>query len=68
VLNTQVWKGGDKMAKFVIYKDAKDEFRWRFKADNGEIIATSSEGYKAKADCQHGIDIVKRQGPSAAVE
>ena len=27
------------------------EWRWRIKADNGRIIASSSEGYKNKQDC-----------------
>ena len=35
-------KGG---MTFEIYKDAKDEFRWRLKAGNGKIMAT---GHSAK--------------------
>lgn len=27
------------------------EWRWRIKANNGKIIAASSEGYKNKQDC-----------------
>ena len=30
--------------------DAKD-WRWRLRAANGKIIATSGEGYKRKAAC-----------------
>jgi len=56
------------MAKFEVYKDKAGEFRWRFTASNGNILATSSEGYKAKADCKHGIDLVKKDGPAAPVE
>jgi hypothetical protein len=57
------------MAKFQIFKDAKGEFRWRLRAGgNNEIIATSGEGYKAKADCQHGIELVKRDAPAAPVD
>lgn len=33
------------MAKFVVYKDAAGQYRWRFKADNGRTIADSGEGY-----------------------
>jgi uncharacterized protein YegP (UPF0339 family) len=47
---------------FLIYKDAKGEYRWRFQAANTKIIADSGEGYKKKADCQHGIDLVKASG------
>ena len=45
--------------KYEIYQDTKSEWRWRYKAGNGEIIAVSSEGYKEKRDCAHGIDLVK---------
>jgi uncharacterized protein YegP (UPF0339 family) len=56
------------MARFELYKDNAGEFRWRFVSTNGRIIATSSEGYKAKGDCQNGIDLIKREGPVAEVE
>ena len=36
-----------KHPKFEVYTDKAGEFRFRLKATNGEIIATS-EGYKAK--------------------
>ena len=42
------------MAKFEIYKDIKEEFRFRLKANNGKIIL-ASEGYKTKAGCNYGI-------------
>ena len=56
------------MTRFQIFKDARGEFRWRLRAGNNEIIATSGEGYKAKVDCQHGIDLVKRDASAAAVD
>ena len=56
------------MSKFQIYKDRKGEYRWRLRARNGEIIADSNEGYSSKASCKHGIDLVKEQAASAAVE
>jgi uncharacterized protein YegP (UPF0339 family) len=56
------------MAKFQIYKDKAREWRWRFRADNGEIIADSSEGYVNKSDCRTGIDLVKTKAPGAQVE
>ena len=52
--------------KFEMYKDKADEYRFRLKARNGEIIATS-EGYKAKASCLNGIDSVRRNAPDAEV-
>lgn len=45
--------------KFHIYKDHKDEWRWRLKSANGKIIADSGEGYSSKQACQHGISLVK---------
>lgn len=44
---------------FLIYKDAKGEYRWRYQASNTKIIADSGEGYKKRADCVRGIDLVK---------
>ncbi|MCX7900355.1 MAG: DUF1508 domain-containing protein [Methylocystis sp.] len=54
--------------KFELYKDAKGEYRWRLKALNGNIIATSSEGYKTKGDCEHAIKLVQGSGSASVVE
>lgn len=35
-----------------IYEDSSGEWRWRRKARNGEIIATSGEGYTRKDDAE----------------
>jgi uncharacterized protein len=56
------------MAKFYIYKDAKGEYRWRLRANNGRIVADSGEGYTKKDKCEHGIELVKEQSPTAPVE
>jgi uncharacterized protein YegP (UPF0339 family) len=53
---------------FEIYEDAKKEFRWRLKAANGQVIATSGQGYKAKADCRHGIEVIQKEAAAARVE
>ena len=55
-----------KHPKFEIYLDKAGEFRFRLKARNGEVIATS-EGYKAKAGCLNGIESVKKNAPEAEV-
>lgn len=54
-------------SQFVMYKDGADEWRWRFLASNGEVIADSGEGYKNKADCRHGIQLVKDEAPDAPI-
>ncbi len=51
-----------KEGKFEIFKDVAGEFRFRLKAENGEIIL-ASEGYTAKASARKGIDSVKRNAP-----
>ncbi|MCH7998059.1 MAG: DUF1508 domain-containing protein [Chloroflexi bacterium] len=56
------------MAKFQIFKDSAGEYRWRLRADNNKIIADSAEGYKAKSDCKHAIDLVKLLAPTAEVQ
>ena len=52
--------------KFEMYADKAGEFRFRLKARNGEIIATS-EGYVTKASCENGIESVKKNAPEAEV-
>ena len=52
--------------KFEMYTDKAGEYRFRLKARNGEIIATS-EGYKAKASCVNGIESVQKNAPVAEI-
>lgn len=52
--------------KFELYVDKKGEYRFRLKARNGEIIATS-EGYVTKASAENGIDSVRRNAPDAEI-
>jgi len=55
-------------AKFEIYKDKSGEFRWRLIHTNGQVLANSGEGYKAKANAMGGINSVKENAPNATVE
>ena len=55
-----------KHPKFELYADKSGEFRFRLKAKNGQIIATS-EAYKTKASCENGIESVKKNAPEAEV-
>lgn len=55
-----------KHPKYEMYVDKAGEYRFRLKARNGEIIATS-EGYKAKASCINGIESVKKNAPDAEI-
>jgi uncharacterized protein YegP (UPF0339 family) len=49
-----------------MYQDKTGEFRFRLKATNGQVIATS-EGYKAKESCLNGIASVQKNAPEAEV-
>lgn len=54
------------MASFEIYKSGT-QFRWRYKAGNGEIVATG-ESYASKASAQKGIESIKRDAASATLK
>lgn len=53
--------------KFELYLDKGGEYRFRLKARNGEIIATS-EGYKSKASATNGIASVQKNVVDAKTE
>ena len=42
------------------YSDAAGEVRWRFKAANGRVVATSGEGYSSKSKASAGFDSLRR--------
>ena len=44
--------------KFEIYQDSANDYRWRLVSGEGndrQVLATGGQGYKAKADCMHGV-------------
>lgn len=55
------------MAKFEIYEDAQASFHWRFRANNGEVLAESVEVYHNRANCEHSILLLKQQSASATL-
>ncbi|PWK59448.1 YegP family protein [Aminobacter sp. AP02] len=55
------------MYKFEVYKDKGGEFRFRFRASNGEVMF-GSEGYAAKASALKAIESIKKNAPAADVE
>lgn len=58
---SEVNLGGSKMAgKFEITKDKSGQYRFRLKASNGEIIATS-ESYKTKAAAKNGVKSLQKE-------
>ncbi|HJZ56702.1 MAG TPA: DUF1508 domain-containing protein [Gemmataceae bacterium] len=59
--------GTDDKLKYELYEDDKKEHRWRLKAANGQIVAVSSEGYKAKADAEKAVELIKAGAAKAEV-
>ena len=55
------------MGKFTI-KQSEAGFSFNLKANNGEIIAAASETYATKANCENGIESVRKNAPIAPVE
>jgi uncharacterized protein YegP (UPF0339 family) len=35
---------------------------------NGQVVASSSQGYKSKADCEKAVDLIKKGSAKAEVE
>ena len=61
------WKEVRIAYKFEAYKDKRGEFRFRFKAPNGDNMF-SSEGYKQKSSVMNAIESIKKNTPSAEVD
>lgn len=60
-------RGSGMAGKFELYEDKSGGFRFRLKAGNGEVIATS-QGYKTKKSAMNGIDSVRRNADAQVVE
>jgi uncharacterized protein YegP (UPF0339 family) len=51
--------------KFEVYQDSANDYRWRLVSGEGndrQVLATGGQGYKAKADCMHGVDVMQKGG------
>jgi uncharacterized protein YegP (UPF0339 family) len=47
------------MGTFQLYRDGKQDYRWRLRARNSKIIADCGEGYESKEACAHGIELLR---------
>jgi uncharacterized protein YegP (UPF0339 family) len=56
------------VATFELYTDSANEFRFRLKDADGDLLATSGKGYKTKADSQKVIDAIKSSAARAALD
>jgi uncharacterized protein YegP (UPF0339 family) len=54
-------------AKFTLYKDKANQFRFNLKAANGEIIAAGSESYPDKKSALKGIASIQKNAPTAQI-
>lgn len=48
-----------------VYQDEAQEYRWRKRAGNGEIVADSGEGYETK---DGALLAARRENPEDAIE
>lgn len=55
------------LPQFEIYLDKSEQYRFRLRAPNGEIIAVS-EAYKTRDGCKNGIASVKENAPKAVIQ
>ena len=46
--------------KAEIYRDERDEFRWRVRARNGRVVADGAEGYRSRSDCARMLAMLCR--------
>jgi uncharacterized protein YegP (UPF0339 family) len=53
---------------FEVYRDAAGEWRWRLVHENGNILATSGEGYASRQKARQGIDSVRENAGDADIE
>jgi amphi-Trp domain-containing protein len=54
-------------ARFQVYKDRAGEWRWRLVHRNGNIIATSGEGYTSRQNAEKGMRSVMKNAPGADI-
>jgi len=60
-------ESGGSGARFELYRDRADEWRWRLVHRNGNVIADSGEGYARRAGARNGLESVMKNAPGATV-
>ena len=55
-------------ARFEIYADAAGKHRWRLKAGNSEIVASSGESFASKDNAKRAAQTVKSTAPDADID
>jgi len=57
----------ERLARFELFRDRALEWRWRLVHRNGNVIASSGEGYTRKHNARKGLASVMRNAPDADV-
>ncbi|GAB6879942.1 hypothetical protein JCM17823_22160 [Halorubrum gandharaense] len=55
----------DSPATFELFADDADEWRWRLRHDNGEILGDSGEGYSSKSNATRALNRVREHVAAA---
>jgi uncharacterized protein YegP (UPF0339 family) len=56
------------MAKFIIKRNASNQYWFTLRASGNNEIVCTSEMYASKQGAQNGIEVIKREAVSATVE
>jgi uncharacterized protein len=54
-------------AKFVVYKDKGERYRWRLVAPNGKETAASGQHFASHYDARRAAEEVKAHAPTADI-
>ena len=54
-------------ARFEVYEDSGDRYRWRLVHRNGNIIADGSQGYSSKRKAKQGLESVRTNASGAYI-
>jgi uncharacterized protein len=54
-------------AKFVIYKDKSEKYRWRLVSSNGQTTASSGESFGSHGDAKRAAEHVKEHAARADI-
>lgn len=60
--------GSESLARFEVFEDERKEWRWRLRHRNGDIIASSGEGYTQKHNAMNGLRSVIKNSPAAEIQ
>lgn len=55
------------MSKFEVYADTGGSYRWRLRASNGQLVASSGESFSSRANAERAAENVKANAGSAKI-